>query len=207
MNPRGFLTLFYKEVLRFWKVLLQTLVAPVMTTLLYLLVFGHVLEGTRRGFPGRGLQRVPRSRPDDDGGDPERLRQFVLEPDPVQGRGQYHLPAAYAAVASRVFRRVRARGLRARPAGRYRRVAGGDVVRATDAGASGVPVVVRVTGQRHARRARRDRRHLGGEVRPARRVSRISSCCRYRFSPACFTRFIRCRFFGRGFRTSTRSFT
>ena len=45
MNPRGFLTLFYKEVLRFWKVLLQTLVAPVMTTLLYLLVFGHVLEG------------------------------------------------------------------------------------------------------------------------------------------------------------------
>ncbi|MBI3574683.1 MAG: ABC transporter permease [Gammaproteobacteria bacterium] len=52
MNPRGFLTLFYKEVLRFWKVLLQTLVAPVMTTLLYLLVFGHVLEGRIEAFPG-----------------------------------------------------------------------------------------------------------------------------------------------------------
>ena len=54
MNPRGFLTLFYKEVLRFWKVLLQTLVAPVMTTLLYLLVFGHVLEGRIEVFPGVG---------------------------------------------------------------------------------------------------------------------------------------------------------
>ena len=52
MNPRGFLTLFYKEVLRFWKVLLQTLVAPVMTTLLYLLVFGQVLEGRVEAFPG-----------------------------------------------------------------------------------------------------------------------------------------------------------
>lgn len=52
MNPRGFLTLFYKEVLRFWKVLLQTLVAPVMTTLLYLLVFGQVLEGRVEVFPG-----------------------------------------------------------------------------------------------------------------------------------------------------------
>ena len=54
MNPRGFLTLFYKEVLRFWKVLLQTLVAPVMTTLLYLLIFGHVLEGRVEVFPGVG---------------------------------------------------------------------------------------------------------------------------------------------------------
>jgi ABC-2 type transport system permease protein len=52
MNPRGFLTLFHKEVLRFWKVLLQTLVAPVMTTLLYLLVFGHVLAGRVEVFPG-----------------------------------------------------------------------------------------------------------------------------------------------------------
>ncbi len=54
MNRRGFLTLFHKEVLRFWKVLLQTLVAPVMTTLLYLLVFGHVLEGRIEVFPGVG---------------------------------------------------------------------------------------------------------------------------------------------------------
>ncbi len=40
----GFLTLFYKEVLRFWKVGFQTVAAPVLTSLLYLLIFSHVLE-------------------------------------------------------------------------------------------------------------------------------------------------------------------
>lgn len=42
--PRGFYTLFYKEVLRFYKVIFQTIVAPTITTLLYLLVFSHALE-------------------------------------------------------------------------------------------------------------------------------------------------------------------
>jgi hypothetical protein len=37
-------TLFYKEVLRFWKVAFQTVAAPVLTAILYLLIFGHVLE-------------------------------------------------------------------------------------------------------------------------------------------------------------------
>jgi ABC-2 type transport system permease protein len=41
---RGFYTLFYKEVLRFHKVILQTVIAPAITTLLYLLVFSHALE-------------------------------------------------------------------------------------------------------------------------------------------------------------------
>jgi len=40
----GWQTLFYKEVLRFWKVGFQTVAAPVMTALLYLLIFGHVLD-------------------------------------------------------------------------------------------------------------------------------------------------------------------
>ncbi|WP_198969550.1 ABC transporter permease [Xylophilus sp. ASV27] len=40
----GWQTLFYKEVLRFWKVGLQTVGAPVLTAVLYLLVFGHALE-------------------------------------------------------------------------------------------------------------------------------------------------------------------
>jgi ABC-2 type transport system permease protein len=40
----GFRTLFYKEVLRFWKVAIQTIAAPVVTSLLYLLIFSHVLE-------------------------------------------------------------------------------------------------------------------------------------------------------------------
>ena len=40
----GFRTLLYKEVLRFWKVSFQTVAAPVLTALLYLLIFSHVLE-------------------------------------------------------------------------------------------------------------------------------------------------------------------
>lgn len=41
----GWQTLFYKEVLRFWKVGFQTVAAPVITAILYMLIFGHVLEG------------------------------------------------------------------------------------------------------------------------------------------------------------------
>jgi ABC-2 type transport system permease protein len=40
----GWQTLFYKEVLRFWKVAFQTVAAPIVTALLYLMIFGHVLE-------------------------------------------------------------------------------------------------------------------------------------------------------------------
>ena len=52
MNLIGLYTLFYKEILRFGKVLLQTLIAPIITALLYLLVFGHVFEGRLQVFPG-----------------------------------------------------------------------------------------------------------------------------------------------------------
>ena len=48
----GFYTLFYKEWLRFWKVRVQTVLAPVLTALLYLLVFGHALRGHIEVFPG-----------------------------------------------------------------------------------------------------------------------------------------------------------
>ena len=40
----GWRALLYKEVLRFWKVGFQTVGAPVLTAVLYLMVFGHVLE-------------------------------------------------------------------------------------------------------------------------------------------------------------------
>lgn len=40
----GFRTLLYKEVLRFWKVSFQTVAAPVLTALLYLMIFSHVLD-------------------------------------------------------------------------------------------------------------------------------------------------------------------
>ena len=40
----GFRTLLYKEVLRFWKVSFQTVGAPVLNALLFLLIFSHVLD-------------------------------------------------------------------------------------------------------------------------------------------------------------------
>ncbi len=40
----GWQALFYKEVLRFWKVAFQTVAAPVLTAVLYLMIFGHVLS-------------------------------------------------------------------------------------------------------------------------------------------------------------------
>ncbi|MCX7960048.1 MAG: ABC transporter permease [Burkholderiales bacterium] len=49
----GFPTLFAKEVLRFWKVIFQTVAAPVLTALLYLVVFVQALEG-RGPAPGGG---------------------------------------------------------------------------------------------------------------------------------------------------------
>src|SRR5499427_9501557 len=46
--------LFRKEVLRFWKVSFQTVAAPVLTSVLYLLIFGHVLENHVEVFKGVG---------------------------------------------------------------------------------------------------------------------------------------------------------
>jgi ABC-2 type transport system permease protein len=48
----GFLTLLHKEIIRFWKVLLQTVLAPVLTALLYLLIFAHVLADHVQVYPG-----------------------------------------------------------------------------------------------------------------------------------------------------------
>ena len=48
----GFFTLLYKELLRFWKVGFQTIVAPMVSTLLYLLIFFHVLEAHVEVYPG-----------------------------------------------------------------------------------------------------------------------------------------------------------
>ena len=49
-----FQTLFYKEVLRFLKVATQTITAPIVTALLYLLIFGHALEDYVQIYPGVG---------------------------------------------------------------------------------------------------------------------------------------------------------
>jgi ABC-2 type transport system permease protein len=49
---QAFYTLFYKEWLRFWKVSVQTILAPVLTALLFLVVFAHSLRGRVEIFPG-----------------------------------------------------------------------------------------------------------------------------------------------------------
>ena len=48
----GFYTLLYKELLRFWKVSFQTVLAPIVTTLLYLLIFAHVLANHVQVYSG-----------------------------------------------------------------------------------------------------------------------------------------------------------
>ena len=48
----GFLTLFHKELLRFWKVGFQTVFAPMLSTLLYLLIFSHALAEHVQAYPG-----------------------------------------------------------------------------------------------------------------------------------------------------------
>ena len=48
----GFYTLFHKELLRFWKVGLQSIFAPMIATLIYLFIFSHVLEERAQAYPG-----------------------------------------------------------------------------------------------------------------------------------------------------------
>ena len=48
----GWKMLLKKEVLRFWRVSFQTIAAPVLTAVLYLLIFGHVLSDRVQVYPG-----------------------------------------------------------------------------------------------------------------------------------------------------------
>lgn len=52
LRGHGWMTLLYKELLRFWKVSFQTIAAPVLTALLYLLIFAHVLSTRVAVFDG-----------------------------------------------------------------------------------------------------------------------------------------------------------
>ena len=52
MNPRGTFTLFNKEIQRAREVWLQTILAPVISNILFLMVFGVALSGERTPFPG-----------------------------------------------------------------------------------------------------------------------------------------------------------
>ena len=48
----GFATLFYKELLRFWKVAFQTVGGPVLSALLYLVIFAQALGDRVQVFDG-----------------------------------------------------------------------------------------------------------------------------------------------------------
>ena len=48
----GFYTLLHKELLRFWKVGLQSIFAPMIATLIYLFIFSHILEERTQAYPG-----------------------------------------------------------------------------------------------------------------------------------------------------------
>jgi ABC-2 type transport system permease protein len=48
----GFWALCQKEILRFVKVAVQTVAAPILTALLYLVIFGHALEGRVQVYEG-----------------------------------------------------------------------------------------------------------------------------------------------------------
>jgi len=48
----SFWTLFYKEILRFWKVAFQTVAGPVLTAVLFLLIFAQALSDHVRVYEG-----------------------------------------------------------------------------------------------------------------------------------------------------------
>ncbi len=51
-NPAGFLTLFFKEMRRFVKVSVQTIVAPLLSNILYLIIFGEMLRARSTEISG-----------------------------------------------------------------------------------------------------------------------------------------------------------
>jgi hypothetical protein len=101
----GAQTLFRKEVLRFWKVGFQTVAAPVLTAVMYLLIFGHVLEDQVQVFDGVGYTSFLI---------PGLVMMSVLQNSfanssssahPEQGHRQPGVPAGVAAVALGLVRR------------------------------------------------------------------------------------------------------
>ncbi len=136
----GFPTLLHKEVLRFWKVSFQTVAAPVLTALLYLLVFAHALAGARAGLPRRAATLqflIPGLVMMSDAA--ERVRQQLVVAHPVEDHRQHRVhPAAAARRRSRSSSPTCARPSCAATVVGPRRVAVTALVRPRAAGASAV---------------------------------------------------------------------
>ena len=150
VNWVGLKTLYIKEVRRFFKVQMQTVWAPGITTLLYLAIFTVALGARRPHGDGRALRRLPRARPDRHGDDPERLRQRQLLAAGRQDPGHDRRLSDAAAVDRRADGRAGRRGGDARLLRRLRGVAG-DAVLAGRVGrdrASAGGLVVRADGRR-----------------------------------------------------------
>ena len=83
VNWLGLWTLYVKEVRRFLKVAFQTVIAPVISTLLFLIVFTQAFGGLRgltlTAFP---LCGVPGAGPHHDGGADECVHKFIFVADP-----------------------------------------------------------------------------------------------------------------------------
>jgi ABC-2 type transport system permease protein len=86
-------------VLRFWKVSFQTVAAPVLTAVLYLLIFGHVLEDHVKVYDRISYTAFSGARPGDDERAAKRLCQQLIEPGAEQDHGQPGVFAAHATVA------------------------------------------------------------------------------------------------------------
>jgi ABC-2 type transport system permease protein len=164
---QGFLTLFRKELVRFWKVSFQTVAAPVLTALMYQLIFSHVMSRHVEAYPGvsytafliPGLAMMSMA---------QCICQQFIQPDSVQDYRQYCVFAVAAADRAGVF-------------AAYMLAA---IVRGLAVGAGvlvvtawfGLPcpailvgAVVRYSGLRRAGHAGGDCRYLGRKIR--------STCC------------------------------
>ena len=165
VNWEGLKTLYLKEVRRFAKVATQTVLAPLVTTLLFLAIFVLALGRSVDKMGGVTVHGVPGARPDHDGHGAERLRQHLLLDPDRQGAGQYRRRADAAFEPGRADRRLRPRRHDPRPGGRPHHLGrhdnrGGDahpcaVLRAVPCGGR----LAAAVAAGHARR------HLGGEVR------------------------------------------
>ncbi len=78
INWLGVWTLYLKEVRRFWKVMTQTVAAPVITTLLYLAIFALAIGKFRPDVHGVPFIEFLAARPRHDDDDPEFLREYLL---------------------------------------------------------------------------------------------------------------------------------
>ena len=70
-------SIWSKEINRFARIWIQTLVPPVITMTLYFIIFGNLI-GSRIGDMHGFSYAVYRAGPDYDGGDHQRLRQRRL---------------------------------------------------------------------------------------------------------------------------------